>query len=866
MKNSRLLVVVFLAFLFSLMFLNPTNIYQFTEATTTTETTIQSGSPFSLSSPSVPQVPRDIRVAIYDEPNTTTPNYISGAPGIHHNNVSGLATILSANPHITVTVLNVHDIYNHELTTANYDVFAMVDNLPRENITNQVQEFWLGGGGILSLDGSSSALCALGILPPEAIGTGGNGVYWNFASNTIKIDVRHPVSKGYAVNDLFPQALTGYLMWDWTALQGSVIASDLIRVASDNVNPNGCNVLAFNPTDRGGRIVTLAWDLVGDTMPALDEMIRDSVDWLCPRPKARVVFDLSHRPFFGVDSWDDHSASPGQFSDFRNSLVARTYMFDKLYPSASGNLTGARLAPYDTLIVVIPATGFDYSNNELIAVTNWVQNGGSLFIIAERYSWNPTRVNYLNNLLSNLHIQIDTPTASDSIQDTFNVHPTTEGCTSLDTPAVGTLNFTGTGYGIWGPDVGEFTIGASEPGNGRVIVAADINFLTNTYITNNDNYQYGFNVINWLSSARAAVLIYTDWGVNANYYLTPLPLALNILQIKYFLCGPYESPRFGYWNHSLHLYEWDLVIMDNPAWLGLGSYFNDIIDYIDAGNLFILSYYYANNDPTHPIWARLGCSPQTDVINEPPLYIWDANHDIFNQPIAYGANNFTFGTPYLDDGDRCTVYSNATALGGYTSSPAADEAFIILRNDEQTLFNSYLIDEFTADTDDSTYADNMELWANEITFMLRPKCTFTPVLPPNATLGQEFPVTVEISNDGSHPAFEGTITISVPGGLGTLMDPPTQGFNIPPGGADSVNWYINVTNTGNFSLSFAGEYHGLSGTEYSFGPFTGDIEAVTPPTPPPTLPPPIPGFPIVAIAIGSILALSASIIYRRRKR
>ena len=865
MKYSRLFLVVFLVFLFSPTFIIPTNIYQIMEMTTTTEPTIQSSSPFSFSSPSVPQVPREIRVAIYDEPNTTTPNYMSGFAGLHHNNVSGLATILSASPFVTVTVLDVHDIYNHELITANFDVFAMVDNLPRENITNQVQEFWLGGGGILSFDGSSTYLCALGILPPEAIGTSGNGVYWNFISNTVRIDVRHPISKGYAVNDLFPQVLTGYLMWDWTALQGSVIASDLIRVASDNVIPNGCNVLAYNPTDRGGRIVTLAWDLFGDTMPALDQMIRDSVDWLCPRPKARVAFDLTHRPYYGVDAWDDLSAGPGQFSDFRNSLVSRTYTFDKLYPSALGNLTGARLAPYDTLITVIPDTGFDYTGSELIAITNWVQNGGSLFVIAERYSWNPTRVNYVNNLLTNLHIQIDTPDASDNTQDTFTVHPTTEGCTSLNTPAVGTLNFTGTGYGIWGPTVSEFTIGASEPVNGRVIVASDINFLTNSYIGDLDNYQYGFNVINWLSSARANVLIYTDWGVSANYYLAPLPLALNSLQVKYYLCGAYEVPQHGYWNFSLHLYEWDLAIMDNPSWTGLDSYFSDIIDYIDAGNLFILSYYYANGFPTHPLWAKLGCSPQTDVLNEPPLYIWDTGHDIFNQPIAYGANNFTAGTAYIDDGDRCTVFSNATALGGYTSSPAADEAFIILRNDEQTLFNAYLIDEFTADTDDSTYPDNMELWTNEVAFMLRPKCAFTPVLPPNATLGEAFPVTVEIFNDGPHPAFEGTITIGVPGGLGTLLDPPTQGFTIPPGGADIVTWHINVTDTGNFTLSFAGEYHGLPGSEYSFG-FTGDIEAVAPPTIPTLPPPPIPGFPIEAIALGALIALGGGIVYRRRKR
>jgi hypothetical protein len=67
-----------------------------------------------------------------------------------------------------------------------------------------------------------------------------------------------------------------------------------------------------------------------------------------------------------------------------------------------------------------------------------------------------------------------------------------------------------------------------------------------------------------------------------------------------------------------------------------------------------------------------------------------------------------------------TVFDNATALAGFSDTPQDGNASIVLRNDGMTLYNAYLIDQFDGDVDDSTYADNFELWLNEIAFMLRP--------------------------------------------------------------------------------------------------------------------------------------------------
>ena len=50
----------------------------------------------------------------------------------------------------------------------------------------------------------------------------------------------------------------------------------------------------------------------------MDEMIIDAIDWLCPRPKGRIAYDLSHNPRLGVDNWDDLTAYPGYYEDWRN--------------------------------------------------------------------------------------------------------------------------------------------------------------------------------------------------------------------------------------------------------------------------------------------------------------------------------------------------------------------------------------------------------------------------------------------------------------------------------------------------------------------------------------------------------------------
>lgn len=656
-------------------------------------------------------IPRTIRVAIYDEPNTTVPSYaVAGGPALD-NNYTGLLQLLQGAGY-QVDELTCDDIYNHKLMTADYDVFVMVDNLPKTKITDYVKEFWLGGGAILSFDSAILYLCYYGIFIPESEGDHGRGTYYSYVSDTShNISSRHPTTKNYKVNDKFSSvfASNAYLYWD--VLLTTSVGGMVTKLANRDGYYNYATAVALKRDDKGGRIVQLSGrgDTIGINMSSL---ITDAIDWLCPRPKARIVFDLSHQPRLGVDNWDDLSAYPGYYEEWRNELVNRSYTFDKLYPSASGNFTLDRLSKYDLLVVVLP--DLNYSTSELNVISNWVSSGGSLLVMGE----NPTSPfldgnERINLLLAGYDLEMNlTYNIADTIDANANPHPTIEGCWDLQMDLRGAINISGDAYALW-EHGGNIHVACQDTGNGRIILVADMNWVTDTQIANQDNRQFGVNTVNWLTSNDAKVLLYVDEPDSPNYYRTPVSNALNELGINFYLT--FED---DYLNLSMNLYDWELVIIDIP-WNSLAvSVLSTVNNFVKGGGLLIMSAYRVDNNPTHPLWARLGFAFDQDQPSSSSLYIWDASHRIFNLPVDYGATRFDPIIYYSDEGDLLRVYPNATALAGYTVSETENNSNIVLGNGGKTLYNGYLIDQFTGDLDNSTYADNFELWINEIAFML----------------------------------------------------------------------------------------------------------------------------------------------------
>jgi hypothetical protein len=381
-------------------------------------------------------------------------------------------------------------------------------------------------------------------------------------------------------------------------------------------------------------------------------------------------------------------------------------MIDKLYPSVAGNLTSSNLAPYDILFIAL--SNINYTAAEITAVTNWVNKGGNLLVMGELIGLNDYNQR-TNDLLVSFDLKMNMTSSGTGVATYTVSHPTLEGCSQISVSAPGKIVHEGDAFPIWGADQDNIFVAGQEYGAGRVVLMSDIAPFRDSTIMSDDNLQYAVNLMNWFIGWGSDILLFTDEPYSVNYYQTPVAKALNELGLPFYL-----TSSWSYFNLSLNLKDWKLVIIDNP-WSMSTVYFDDILEYLDDGGSLIMSSYYAN--VYHPLWAEMGFASAASMPDSVPVHIWDDTHSIFTTPLDFGMTLYTPVTDYGSEGNLLTVYSNATALAGLTVSETADNAIIVLRNDKKTLYNGYLIDQFTSDTDDSTYPDNFELWLNEIAYM-----------------------------------------------------------------------------------------------------------------------------------------------------
>jgi len=654
-----------------------------------------------------------VRVAIYDEDNTTAP--VGANPTItgFTNNVNEIETLLESAGH-EATLLTTQDILNHELITADYDVFILVNNLPRESISDLVKEFWLGGGGLLTFNKALSYLNYKSIIWP-GLGADAYGLLWgNVTSNTQNVTARHPAMKDYHINDTVTERISDWAVISEAVFDGSDIWYYVTPLLSNLTHPDYLTGFAMDSRIEGGRLVHLPGD--GSSIPTdFESIIVDSVDWLMPRPKGRIAYDLSHFPRLAIDAWDVEFATyylpPNVFSQFRTLAVNHTYTFDKLYPSASGNLTAERLAKYDVLIVDWP--DINYTTAEYLAVDEWVNGGGSLLVLGDRTGLGGDGYIYINTMLKNFDMSLGTTNVQDYTTCTPGTHVTLEGCTSLSIGWRNYLSVLGTADTIW-TESGNPVVAGQLYGQGRAILSGDMNIFDNGQLPQAYNFRFALNVLNWLTAGEADILVFTDYGYTDGYR-DPVCLALDDLGIPFQLVLTSE-----YIDDFLDSKSWELFILNEVNYPLTGLELDAVYAYVNDGGKLLMSYYDMDAHPSHPLWSKLGVEYSSTISGAPMIYLWDPSHPIFTKPNDHSGFNYTSGAFIGDDGDAVTIRTGYTALAGITADVQAGNAAIVASNDKQTLFNPFLIDNFVTDEDDSTYEDRVELWQNEVTYMLVP--------------------------------------------------------------------------------------------------------------------------------------------------
>jgi len=659
----------------------------------------------------ISQLSHDARVAIYNEDNLTAP-VMCLAENLT-NNIAEITTLLEGAGH-TVDALTEEDILNHELNTDDYDVFILVNNVPRPSISKLVKEFWLGGGGLLSFNGAMSFLWYEEIIYPGYALDPRPGSWDYRVSDVLNVTARHPTMNDFHVNDTFTQSVGNWAVVAQASLDSSDLSSYFTTLLANASTPNHVSAFALDSYYKGGRVVHLPGD--GSSIGAdLQSIIVDSVEWIIPQPKGRIAFDYTHQPRIGIDSWDTEyvtvNFAPHIFEQFRNLAVNHSYTFDKLYPSSAGNITAARLAPYDVFIMAWP--DINYTSAEGAVIDEWVSGGGSLLVLGDRTGLgfpNDYGDETLNMVLQNFDMSLGTTNELPTAVMTPGTHVTLEGCTGLTLGPRNYLSVLGNATTIWF-DGTHPVVAGQEYGTGRAILSADMNIFDDGVLGLTNNRLFANNVLNWLTARDAEILVYSDYlGWN-----DAVCKALRDLGLSY----QFFSDR-TYLQDFIDSKEWDLLIYNCVNFATELLRLDELYAFVDDGGRLLMTYWNFDDVSTHPLWSKLGVEYASTLSGDPSMYIWDTTHPIFTEPNDHSMYNYTSTGPFGDDGDAVTVKAGYIALAGTTADVQDGKAAIVVSPDKQTLVNAFLIDNFGSDEDDSTYEDAVELWQNEIVFMMSP--------------------------------------------------------------------------------------------------------------------------------------------------
>ncbi len=718
---------------------------------------------------------RNIRVAILYAQNTSGASY--GSSGIYHSNFSGLMDLLVGAGY-TVTNLTYDDVLDHKLQPINYDVLVLADILPADELLDPIHEFWLGGGGVLSIDGSINVLMYTGILPLESAGDNGYTTYWSYGSDEMMtINAITPATRSFDLNDDFNGTSFGWATFDWTALQGTSDSDQMTPFLVNKADHNDVAGLSYDSLDRGGRVIQIAGS-ADKIIPIFANIYIDSIEWLAPRPRGKIAFDLSHHPRLGVDSWDDLAQFHNFYSDIRDFWVGRGYTFDKIYPETTGNLTTDRLNQFDMLILITP--DYNYTSAEVDAIVSWVSGGGSLFILVDGPSSSfAAPVDQVNRFATTFGVPVNTTTDPNDGAATRVEHPLVEGCYDLTVSGAAILPTGSDAFPLWKVATSTLIAGATY-GSGRVVISGDMNWMDNNHLSDDDAKIFARNIANWLINYDAKVVLYTNDSLNS-YDLGPAAQALHEIGLRF-----YAIFNETYLNRTLDDVTRDLLVVDAPNVIHHQEpFFARIEQYVLGGGRLLITTYNLDSYAGNSLWPLLGVAYSTDVASEPTLYMWDATHPVFNTPIDFSITQFESNSGYFDDGDTVHVFANATGIAGRTSLSQENESFITVRNDGMTIYNSLVINLLT-DGDGSGYSDSFEIYINEIAFLMRPSIDSPADLTYNVgetgnsitwTPSSYNPASYEITRNGTvvdSGAWDGSpITINVDG-----LDAGTYVFEI----------------------------------------------------------------------------------------
>lgn len=159
---------------------------------------------------------------------------------------------------------------------------------------------------------------------------------------------------------------------------------------------------------------------------------------------------------------------------------------------------------------------------------------------------------------------------------------------------------------------------------------------------------------------------------------------------------------------------WDLVIVDMPSTEPSGMWQAAIVDHIAAGGRAIHTQWQSTTlgglGPAYQVTIGMGH-------NALPFYRWSSD-SLFTTPQVVPDGFTMLMDLWGTNGFYLEPMMGARAAAGFTMTPAANQAAIVIGNSGRTIFNGFLFDDYAAfDADADGIPDITELVMNEISLL-----------------------------------------------------------------------------------------------------------------------------------------------------
>ena len=217
-------------------------------------------------------------LAILNADGSEVPSYWTGGWANDYASIyNGLIT--EGFPVILITNM---DILSGVLVSV--DAVILIDNCPSDAASVLLRDWCHAGGSILTFDSSICFLNWAGILPPEAAGSNGYNIYWDYGSPSsgVVVDDSHPIMAGYVYGETI-MGTSGDAQYFSTVMQGTSAGPNYTPLVKTAIGSDYDLIVAYEGGGTGAAVQI--WDARHWQTTTNQLLISNAANWLMVKPE-----------------------------------------------------------------------------------------------------------------------------------------------------------------------------------------------------------------------------------------------------------------------------------------------------------------------------------------------------------------------------------------------------------------------------------------------------------------------------------------------------------------------------------------------------------------------------------------------------